>query len=724
MANLSGTNLVAPVVPFTTDDKYPTHYAKYGHGGWRTVNTLNDRNNIPSQLREEGMAVYCIEDKKTYIYVNSSWKELSFGGDSYAPCTKITYNELVYLRDNNNLIPGHQYQIIDYQTIVTQPIENMEMKSAEHQFDIIVTAIDSKTLSENAKATQHEFDQVLNAVFDFPHTFMDVFGVNGGGGCSFKFSEVREYKNKTYYTYFCAACPGYLVLMDWTDVRILDDDRINIPVAYVVHDDQYLLPHEFDEEFAPTGYTSDYSGDEEWDAYFRNYLKLKKEAYYFTNSNLHAWDIKYCLDNDIMRFPWALPTADAYIESDGMLMPVTLITSKSEEYPSLEYEYQFLMSAEDVKMEARIYAPTQLGTDVPCKMRQYYNDTYAGEMDVTFNIIVLDNMTSSKGVIYYMKDEHGNEAHYDFKNILFKRYLITNNTSGIWLQYPYTQNSAYADKIQYDMDQYIWCYTITNKSEDVIADGSLFDAKNVVIGKYDIPNDGVFFVNSDMYNAKIGSNCYSFTIQNECYSFTIGDNCHNFMCGQNCNQFKCGDSNNTWIAINCRNWTTGNDCQRWFAKDSSQWKTGHSCDYWQSNESNYWTCGNECNNWISTTNCSNWQCGNYCSNWECKTNCHSWTCGNNCSGWTTENSCLGWSCGNNCSDWSCASRCQYWTAGHQCTDWHIERGNHWHFNIINGTSFFEINEYHNSASMQIAKNADGELIIWYAGTAIQNTENN
>ena len=32
---------------------------------------------------------------------------------------------------------------------------------------------------------------------------------------------------------------------------------------------------------------------------------------------------------------------------------------------------------------------------------------------------------NGKGVIYYMKDEFGNEAPYDFKNVQFKRYLIT-----------------------------------------------------------------------------------------------------------------------------------------------------------------------------------------------------------------------------------------------------------------------------------------------------------
>ena len=37
--------------------------------------------------------------------------------------------------------------------------------------------------------------------------------------------------------------------------------------------------------------------------------------------------------------------------------------------------------------------------------------------------------TTKYGVVYYMKDEHGNEAPYDFKNIQFKRYKMVKGTS-------------------------------------------------------------------------------------------------------------------------------------------------------------------------------------------------------------------------------------------------------------------------------------------------------
>ena len=67
---------------------------------------------------------------------------------------EINYADLVTLRDNSQLIPGQQYRIIDYITTTTQ--ENT--RSTWHQFDIIVTALNESTLSEEAQAIQHSND--------------------------------------------------------------------------------------------------------------------------------------------------------------------------------------------------------------------------------------------------------------------------------------------------------------------------------------------------------------------------------------------------------------------------------------------------------------------------------------------------------------------------------------------------------------------------------------
>lgn len=67
---------------------------------------------------------------------------------------EITYDELKNLQDNQLLIPGSTYRITDYITTSTQA----NTQSAGHPFDILVTALDSKTLSEQAKAISHEGD--------------------------------------------------------------------------------------------------------------------------------------------------------------------------------------------------------------------------------------------------------------------------------------------------------------------------------------------------------------------------------------------------------------------------------------------------------------------------------------------------------------------------------------------------------------------------------------
>lgn len=68
--------------------------------------------------------------------------------------TKVTYSELKTLRDNGQLIEGHLYRITDYVTTTVQS----ETKSANHPFDIIVTALSKNTLDEKASAIAHEGD--------------------------------------------------------------------------------------------------------------------------------------------------------------------------------------------------------------------------------------------------------------------------------------------------------------------------------------------------------------------------------------------------------------------------------------------------------------------------------------------------------------------------------------------------------------------------------------
>ena len=66
----------------------------------------------------------------------------------------VEYLDLVELRDNGQLVPGQLYRITDYMTTTAEG----GTRSAGHQFDVVVLAITTNTLSEDAWAVNHEFD--------------------------------------------------------------------------------------------------------------------------------------------------------------------------------------------------------------------------------------------------------------------------------------------------------------------------------------------------------------------------------------------------------------------------------------------------------------------------------------------------------------------------------------------------------------------------------------
>lgn len=74
MSILTGTNIAAPIVPFTTADTYPTHDALYGKGGYREVATLAERDAIPAARMRVGMLCYVEEDDTTYKLTPTGWE--------------------------------------------------------------------------------------------------------------------------------------------------------------------------------------------------------------------------------------------------------------------------------------------------------------------------------------------------------------------------------------------------------------------------------------------------------------------------------------------------------------------------------------------------------------------------------------------------------------------------------------------------------------------------
>lgn len=71
-----------------------------------------------------------------------------------AAAIPVTYSQLATLINNNQLIAGSFYRITDFVTTTAQP----RTQSAGHAFDLIVHAISTNELSEDANAVLHEGD--------------------------------------------------------------------------------------------------------------------------------------------------------------------------------------------------------------------------------------------------------------------------------------------------------------------------------------------------------------------------------------------------------------------------------------------------------------------------------------------------------------------------------------------------------------------------------------
>jgi hypothetical protein len=90
------TPISAPVAPTADTDSYPSHLAKYGKGGWRTVDNAAARLAIPTGRREACMVVVDADTGEKWILgaglTNADWTAFSAGaGDPVsAPSVELT----------------------------------------------------------------------------------------------------------------------------------------------------------------------------------------------------------------------------------------------------------------------------------------------------------------------------------------------------------------------------------------------------------------------------------------------------------------------------------------------------------------------------------------------------------------------------------------------------------------------------------------------------------
>lgn len=245
--------------------------------------------------------------------------------------------------------------------------------------------------------------------------------------------------------------------------------------------------------------------------------------------------------------------------------------------------------------------------------------------------------TEGKGVIYYLKDEFGNEAPYDFKNAMFRRYQVSSVGNAILngLRNLYLYQDGYYSLTRNNNSKY-W-YTLA--SSDGSTDGSLFGECT-----YNVINPYIYLSpkgknirginNIVLQNANrnsLGHNCFDITVLNSCEGNAFVSSSNN-ICGTSF-AYSTFESSSRSISI------YSSTRSRFGA--SSQFIIGQSMD----------TC----------------VCGSGCSYINFGTNCLSINIGNACNNITLDQWCYTSDIGGGSSRITFGRYCSYITIGKMCS---------------------------------------------------------
>lgn len=291
---------------------------------------------------------------------------------------------------------------------------------------------------------------------------------------------------------------------------------------------------------------------------------------YFANSELDAWELWYSLDNNAIRFEWALFN---YIEVQ--LSSYNKVKYyRAAEFDDLSKPYGYAWLRIPDTLQRKVYT----NTDTPTLETKAYS-SMSGE-DESYDINIVNN-EEGKGVIYRMIDEFGNDVPYDFKNILFTKSEKYTNV----YTFAYTVDSTIKDVSLLGLDR--GCYL--NVIKKFISPGSMRQSLNFNVfystgGTFQCYGN-IFercrsntFSGDNHYNM-LGNDCSGNTFGTQCSYNTLGMGCSNNTFGRSCTHNIFGDacSNNTY-EMACSDNTFGNGCSNnTFGRSFSNNTFGSGC---------------------------------------------------------------------------------------------------------------------------------------------------
>lgn len=331
---------------------------------------------------------------------------------------------------------------------------------------------------------------------------------------------------------------------------------------------------------------------------------------HFENSNLDAWKIWYCLDNNDDRFSWAgqrlRKTCFAFqlsitewfsFERDKSLERIidntTYYGYKWEGgYAQTDtFNYNTILWYNVEYPELTI---TYERVDTPVYIE---NNGNLSEMTLNGYFEEFDSGKIGKGVIYRMIDEFGNDCPYDFKNIIYT--LSTPIIKGLYQGYPqciYTRKPN-LDKITDDNVKYFaWDCYCPQYSDEVITGWTTTETLTVSGTEFynaDLTPSGAFDVTEVITQAyTFGENCHHNIIKPNTGTFPsssksiqyintiiLGDGCHNNSFDMDCHDislyYNCAFNN---FSLDCELITLGSDCvHNTFASNCRSMSLSHNC---------------------------------------------------------------------------------------------------------------------------------------------------
>ena len=266
---------------------------------------------------------------------------------------------------------------------------------------------------------------------------------------------------------------------------------------------------------------------------------------YFDNACLEAWELKYRLDN----VQWSQRACTIIEDDDGY-------TASSMGTVDIDGETYILWDASEFTEDYGFTRLVSLSTEEGAEMWTYNPVTgEKGEDAQTSIAAIIGKITEDgKGTILWMKDEFGNECHYDFKNIQFRRWKVTDtdaDRSGLndlymgvlgWLS-----NGLSID----DEDDFIWVYTFSSDNSggeqtDYSLDGTKGVYHNTFGPSGNLPDNVMFGENN--HDNSFGKNCCYNSWGNDCNSNSCGNSCCYNSWGNDCQYNSWGNScsSNSW----------------------------------------------------------------------------------------------------------------------------------------------------------------------------------